>query len=71
MRRIGGNTAVDNAIAFARFKSGAFGWGAVVPGQNLTVANQSRSADAAEMFITSGIAAVMNQYNGGDPATTE
>jgi PTH1 family peptidyl-tRNA hydrolase len=30
-----------------------------------------RAADAAETFITSGIAAVMNQYNGGDPATSE
>ncbi len=30
-----------------------------------------RAADASEAFITSGIAAVMNQYNGGDPATTE
>jgi PTH1 family peptidyl-tRNA hydrolase len=30
-----------------------------------------RAADAAETFITSGIAAVMNEYNGGDPATTE
>ena len=30
-----------------------------------------RAADAAETFITAGIAAVMNQYNGGDPATTE
>ena len=30
-----------------------------------------RAADAAETFITSGIAAVMNQFNGGDPATTE
>jgi PTH1 family peptidyl-tRNA hydrolase len=30
-----------------------------------------RAADAAETFITFGIAAVMNQYNGGDPATTE
>jgi len=30
-----------------------------------------RAADAAEVFITDGIAAVMNQYNGGDPATTE
>jgi PTH1 family peptidyl-tRNA hydrolase len=30
-----------------------------------------RAADAVEMFITSGIAAVMNAYNGGDPATTE
>ena len=31
----------------------------------------SRAADAAEMFIASGIAAVMNGFNGGDPATTE
>ena len=31
----------------------------------------TRSADAAEMFITSGIEAVMNAFNGGDPATTE
>jgi PTH1 family peptidyl-tRNA hydrolase len=30
-----------------------------------------RAAEAAETFITSGIAAVMNAYNGGDPATTE
>ena len=31
----------------------------------------SRAADAAEMFITSGIAAVMNGFNGGDTAVTE
>ena len=31
----------------------------------------TRAADAAEMFITSGIAAVMNGFNGGDPVTTE
>jgi PTH1 family peptidyl-tRNA hydrolase len=31
----------------------------------------ARAADAAEMFVTDGIAAVMNAYNGGDPATTE
>jgi peptidyl-tRNA hydrolase, PTH1 family len=30
-----------------------------------------RGADAAETFLSSGIAAVMNAYNGGDPATTE
>jgi PTH1 family peptidyl-tRNA hydrolase len=30
-----------------------------------------RAADAAETFITSGIEAVMNAHNGGDPATTE
>jgi PTH1 family peptidyl-tRNA hydrolase len=31
----------------------------------------TRAADAAATFITSGIAGVMNAYNGGDPATTE
>ncbi len=31
----------------------------------------ARAADAAEMFITSGIEAVMNAYNGGDQSTTD
>jgi PTH1 family peptidyl-tRNA hydrolase len=31
----------------------------------------ARAADAAEMFVTSGIGMVMNRYNGGDPAVTE
>jgi PTH1 family peptidyl-tRNA hydrolase len=31
----------------------------------------ARAADAAEMFIASGIGAVMNAFNGGDPATSE
>jgi PTH1 family peptidyl-tRNA hydrolase len=31
----------------------------------------TRAADAAEQFVTDGIAAVMNAYNGGDPATTD
>ena len=31
----------------------------------------TRAADAAEMFITSGIETVMNAFNGGDPETTE
>jgi PTH1 family peptidyl-tRNA hydrolase len=31
----------------------------------------ARASDAADTFITSGIAAVMNGYNGGDPATSE
>lgn len=31
----------------------------------------ARAADAAEMFVTDGIASVMNAFNGGDPATTE
>jgi PTH1 family peptidyl-tRNA hydrolase len=31
----------------------------------------ARASDASELFIASGIAAVMTRYNGGDPATTE
>jgi PTH1 family peptidyl-tRNA hydrolase len=31
----------------------------------------ARAADASEVFVTGGIASVMNQFNGGDPATTE
>jgi len=31
----------------------------------------ARAADASEVFVTGGIAAVMNQFNGGDQATTE
>ena len=31
----------------------------------------ARASDASELFVTSGIAAVMNRYNGGDTATTE
>ena len=31
----------------------------------------ARAADAAETFVTEGIAVVMNRFNGGDPATTE
>ena len=31
----------------------------------------ARAADATEVFVAAGIAAVMNQFNGGDPATTE
>jgi hypothetical protein len=42
--RVGANSAVDNAIAFARFKPG---WAAVVPGQNLTIASAQRPGDAA------------------------
>ena len=45
--RIQGPDPVQNAIAFAKFKKGAFGWGARVPGQNLTIANVSRPGDAA------------------------
>jgi hypothetical protein len=45
--RIEGPTAVENAIAFARYEKGDFGWGIVVPGYNFAVASTTRPADAA------------------------
>jgi hypothetical protein len=47
VRRIEGSTPVENAIAFARYRRGGFGWGVVVPGYNFSVANSSRPLDAA------------------------
>jgi hypothetical protein len=47
VQRIEGRTAVENAIAFARYEKGDFGWGVVVPGYNFTVASTGRPADAA------------------------
>lgn len=47
VQRVEGPTPVQNAIEFARFQSGSFGWGAEVPGQNFTVASTARPLDAA------------------------
>ena len=47
VRRIEGPNAVENAIAFARYEKGDFGWGVVVPGYNFSVASTTRPADAA------------------------
>jgi ell wall binding domain 2 (CWB2) len=47
VERIEGATPVENAIAFARYEKGDFGWGVVVPGYNFTLANVSRPLDAA------------------------
>jgi hypothetical protein len=47
VERIEGDTAVENAIAFARYEKGDFGWGVVVPGYNFSVANTDRPLDAA------------------------
>jgi hypothetical protein len=46
-RRIDGPDAVTNAIAFARFADGRFGWNVVDPGHGLVFANASRPLDAA------------------------
>jgi hypothetical protein len=45
--RIEGTTPVENAISFARYEKGDFGWGVVVPGYNFAVASTTRPADAA------------------------
>jgi hypothetical protein len=47
VQRIEGPNPVENAIAFARYEKGDFGWGVVVPGYNFTVASTGRPADAA------------------------
>jgi hypothetical protein len=45
--RIDGRDAQRNAIAFARYTDGRFGWGVVDPGHGLVFANPGRPADAA------------------------
>jgi hypothetical protein len=45
--RVAGNTPVRNAIAFARFSDGSFGWGVQDPGHGLVIANWNRPLDAA------------------------
>jgi hypothetical protein len=52
--RIQGPDPVVNAIAFARYTNGKFGWGVVDPGHGLIFANQSRPADAAAASALSG-----------------
>lgn len=47
VNRIQGKTAVENAIAFARYQKGDFGWGISVPGYNFAIANVDRHSDAA------------------------
>jgi hypothetical protein len=45
--RVGGRDPIVNAITFARFSDGSFGWGAQDPGHGLVIANTDRPADAA------------------------
>jgi hypothetical protein len=54
VRRIGAATPVDNAIAFARYSDGAFGWGIQDPGHGLVIANDRRPLDAAAAAALSG-----------------
>jgi ell wall binding domain 2 (CWB2) len=53
-RRISGEDPVTNAIAFARFSDGPFGWNVVDPGHGLVIANATRTLDAAAAAPLSG-----------------
>jgi hypothetical protein len=46
-KRVSGPDPVTNAIAFARFTDGSFGWGVTDPGHGLVVASARRTLDAA------------------------
>lgn len=47
VNRIEGDTPVENAIAFARYEKGDFGWRVTIPGYNFAIASTTRPADAA------------------------
>jgi hypothetical protein len=53
-KRIGTGDAVTNAIFFARYSDGAFGWNVVDPGHGLVFANARRTGDAAAGAALSG-----------------
>jgi hypothetical protein len=45
-KRVGDEDPVTNAIAFARYTDGTFGWNITDPGHGLVIANASRPTDA-------------------------
>jgi hypothetical protein len=47
VKRVSGKTPVANAIAFARYSDGSFGWGVQDPGHGFVIANLDRPLDAA------------------------
>jgi hypothetical protein len=47
VKRVGAADPVANAIAFARFSDGRFGWGVIDPGHGLVFASVRRTLDAA------------------------
>jgi hypothetical protein len=68
-RRISANEPVANAVAFARFTDGSFGWNAVDPGHGLVFANTKRPADAAAAAPLSGSGTYGPLLLVTDPAT--
>jgi hypothetical protein len=68
VRRIEGPTPVQNAIAFARYDQGDFGWNVNVPGYNFSIASTTRPADAAAAasLATRGVFAPLLVTNRAD-----
>ena len=68
VRRIEGPTPVQNAIAFARYDQGDFGWNVNVPGYNFSLASTTRPADAAAAasLATRGVFAPLLVTNRAD-----
>jgi hypothetical protein len=68
VNRIAARTPVENAIAFARYEKGDFGWGVVVPGYNFAIANLDRPLDvaAAASLATRGVFAPLLLTNDAD-----
>jgi len=54
VERFGGKDPVTNAIAAARYKDGAFGWGIVIPGHGFVFARAGRPLDAVAAEGLSG-----------------
>jgi ell wall binding domain 2 (CWB2) len=54
VKRIAGRTPEDNAVAFARYADGRFGWGVRDPGHGLLFANANRTLDAAAAAALAG-----------------
>jgi hypothetical protein len=54
VERIGGQDPISNAIAMARYRDGAFGWGIVDPGHGLVFARAGRPLEAAAAAPLSG-----------------
>jgi putative cell wall binding repeat protein len=70
--RIGGKDAVANAIAFARFVDGRFGWGVVDPGHGLVFVSAERPLDAAAaapLSATGTYGPMLLVQGGGLPAS--
>jgi ell wall binding domain 2 (CWB2) len=67
--RIAGEDPVRNAIAFARYSDGAFGWGVVDPGHGFVFANDQRPADAVAAAPLSASGAYGPLLLVDDPAT--